>query len=126
LKRLGTAMGRYWKKLAWIWVWRHSSLGLAPRPLGIDGDHADSQRDKSRDLGAYIVSYWPKGRSAIDADAIADQCFRTGREAPNIFLGQGVRASLEKARNGQGNPRKTVPFSWMVFARAWPGLAKFG
>ena len=41
-------MGGYWKKLAWIWVWRHVRLGLAPLPLGvaprrlgIDGDHAD-------------------------------------------------------------------------------------
>jgi len=36
--------GSYWKKLAWIWVWRHVRLGLAPRRLGIDGHHADSQR----------------------------------------------------------------------------------
>jgi hypothetical protein len=35
LKRLKTAMGGYWKKLAWIWVWRHSRLGLAPRPYGV-------------------------------------------------------------------------------------------
>jgi hypothetical protein len=35
LKRLKTAMGSYWKKLAWIWVWRHVGLGLAPRRLGI-------------------------------------------------------------------------------------------
>jgi hypothetical protein len=34
LKRLKTAMGSSWKKLAWIWVWRHSRLGLAPLPLG--------------------------------------------------------------------------------------------
>jgi|HubBroStandDraft_1064217.scaffolds.fasta_scaffold17694_4 hypothetical protein len=37
LKRLKTAMGGYWKKLAWIWVWRHVGLGLAPRRLGLDG-----------------------------------------------------------------------------------------
>ena len=35
LKRLKTAMGSYWKKLAWIWVWRHVRLGLAPRPFGV-------------------------------------------------------------------------------------------
>jgi hypothetical protein len=29
LKRLKTAMGSYWKKLVWIWVWRHVGLGLA-------------------------------------------------------------------------------------------------
>jgi putative membrane protein len=28
-------MGGYWKNLAWIWVWRHVRLGLAPRPLGV-------------------------------------------------------------------------------------------
>jgi hypothetical protein len=51
LKRLKTAMGGYWKKLAWIWVWRHSAwgrrhsawgwrhvgLGLAPPRLGRAG-----------------------------------------------------------------------------------------
>ena len=37
LKRLKTAMGGSWKKLAWIWVRRHVRLGLAPRRLGIDG-----------------------------------------------------------------------------------------
>jgi hypothetical protein len=37
LKKLKTAMGGYWKKLAWIWVWRHVRLGLAPRRLGVDG-----------------------------------------------------------------------------------------
>ena len=35
LKRLKTAMGSYWKNLAWIWVWRHVGLGLAPRPFGV-------------------------------------------------------------------------------------------
>jgi hypothetical protein len=38
LKRLKTTMGSDWKKLAWIWVWRHIGLGLAQRRLGIDGD----------------------------------------------------------------------------------------
>jgi hypothetical protein len=33
---------------------------------------------------------------------------------------------LEKAQFGQGNPRKTEPFSWEFFARAWPRLAEFG
>ena len=44
-------MGSYWKKLAWIWVWRHVRLGLAPRRLGVGAapawvwrDHANSQR----------------------------------------------------------------------------------
>jgi hypothetical protein len=35
LKTLRSAMGSYWKKSAWIWVWRHSRLGLAPRPFGV-------------------------------------------------------------------------------------------
>ena len=34
LKKLKTAMGSYWKKLAWIWVGHHVRLGLAPLPLG--------------------------------------------------------------------------------------------
>jgi hypothetical protein len=43
-------MGGYWKKLAWIWVWRHVGLCLAPRPLGIDGAMLQTRRDKSRNL----------------------------------------------------------------------------
>jgi hypothetical protein len=50
-------MGSYWKNLAWIgfgatsaWIWRHVGLGLAPRRLGIDGNHANRQRDKSHGL----------------------------------------------------------------------------
>ena len=44
LKRLKTAMGSYWKKLAWIWVWRHSRLGLAPLPLGVGAASASGRR----------------------------------------------------------------------------------
>jgi hypothetical protein len=40
LKRVKTAMGSYWKKLAWIWVWRHSRLGSALHPLGLDATSA--------------------------------------------------------------------------------------
>ena len=35
LKTFKTAMGISWKKLAWIWGWRHVRLGLAPRRLGV-------------------------------------------------------------------------------------------
>ena len=59
LKRLKTAMGSSWNKLAWIWVWRHFGLGLAPRPFGIDGTMLRSQRDKS--LSAWI-GLGPGGR----------------------------------------------------------------
>ena len=44
LKRLKTAIGSYWKKLAWIWVWRHVCLGLAPHPLGFGAAPAWGQR----------------------------------------------------------------------------------
>jgi hypothetical protein len=42
LKRLKTAMGSYWKKLAWIWVWRQSAwvwrqLGARAAPSWDDG-----------------------------------------------------------------------------------------
>jgi hypothetical protein len=40
LKRLKTAMGSYWKKLAWVWVSRHAGLGLAPHPPGVGADPA--------------------------------------------------------------------------------------
>jgi hypothetical protein len=48
------------------------------------------------------------------------------RGAEDIFRARGSAQVLEKAQFGQGNPRKTEPFSWIVFARAWPGLAEFG
>jgi hypothetical protein len=65
LKRLKTAMGSYWKKLAWIWVWRHVGLGLAPRPFGVGATsawdrqgYANSQRDKShRALPMHLYDY---------------------------------------------------------------------
>jgi hypothetical protein len=54
-------MGSYWKKLAWIWVWRHVGLGLAhirlglaPRRLGVDGTmlRSDGAALGQRCLGA--------------------------------------------------------------------------
>jgi hypothetical protein len=48
------------------------------------------------------------------------------RGAEEYFRARGSAQVIEKARNGQGNPRKTGPFSWIVFARAWPDLAEFG
>src|SRR5271154_1183367 len=42
------------------------------------------------------------------------------------FWARGSAQVLEKAQFGQGNPRKTEPFSWIVFTRAWPDLAEFG
>ena len=35
LKTFKTTMGNSCQKLAWIWVWRHDCLGLAPRSLGV-------------------------------------------------------------------------------------------
>ena len=35
LKTFKTTMGSSCLELAWIWVWRHVCLGLAPRPLGV-------------------------------------------------------------------------------------------
>jgi hypothetical protein len=39
---------------------------------------------------------------------------------------RGSAQPLEKARFGQGNPRKSKPFSLMDFAQAWLGFAGFG
>ena len=48
-------------------------------------------------------------------------------EEPKIISDPGGPDNyLEKAQNGKGNPRKTEPFSWIVFAQAWPDLARFG
>ena len=63
LKRLKTAMGSYWKKLAWIWVWRTSawvwrrSVGVGAAPVCIDGTMLRGQRDKSPEFqpGATIA-----------------------------------------------------------------------
>jgi hypothetical protein len=38
----------------------------------------------------------------------------------------GSAQPLEKAQNGQGNPRKSKPFPWIDFDPAWPDLAGFG
>jgi hypothetical protein len=49
-----------------------------------------------------------------------------GKTSQEYFRARGSAQVLEKAQNGQGNPRKTEPFSWELFARAWPDLAEFG
>jgi hypothetical protein len=51
---------------------------------------------------------------------------RGERAAEEYFRARGSAQVSEKARNGQGNPRKTGLFSWIVFAQAWPDLAEFG
>jgi hypothetical protein len=44
-----------------------------------------------------------------------------------IILGQGgPRKSLKSLKTDVGNPRKTKPFSWELFAQARLDLAKFG
>jgi hypothetical protein len=49
-----------------------------------------------------------------------------GEESRKYFRGRGSAQVLEKAQNGQGNPRKTEHFPLMDFAQAWLDLAKFG
>jgi hypothetical protein len=49
-----------------------------------------------------------------------------GERSRKYFSARGSAQLLEKAQFGQGNPRKTKPFSWELFARAWPDLAEFG
>src|SRR5271163_5010009 len=49
-----------------------------------------------------------------------------GEGSRRYFRARGSAQVLEKAQFGQGNPRKTEPFSWIVFTRAWPDLAEFG
>jgi hypothetical protein len=38
----------------------------------------------------------------------------------------GSAQAIKKARFGQGNPRKSKPFSWIYFALAWVDFAGFG
>jgi hypothetical protein len=50
-----------------------------------------------------------------------------GREERKIISGPGgPRKSLKRLKTDKGNPRKTGPLSWIVFARAWPDFAEFG
>jgi hypothetical protein len=39
---------------------------------------------------------------------------------------RGSAQAFEKARFGQGNPRKSKPFSWSFLGPAWLGFAGFG
>jgi hypothetical protein len=48
-------MGAYWKKLGWIWVWRHVRLGLAPRPLGVGATSAWGSRRRYRSTRSMIL-----------------------------------------------------------------------
>ena len=69
-------------------------------------------------------------RARAGAYIIAAQCFSTGREGvEEYFRARGSAQVLEKARNGQGNPRKNKPFSWIVLAGLgpiWLNLVRFG
>src|SRR5271163_4999567 len=49
-----------------------------------------------------------------------------GERSRKYFRARGSAQVIDKAQFGQGNPRKTEPFSWIVFTRAWPDLAEFG
>jgi hypothetical protein len=53
LKRLKMAIISSWKKLAWIWVWRHIGLGLAPCPFAV-GD-APAWGSRWRRLGVTMI-----------------------------------------------------------------------
>jgi hypothetical protein len=35
IEKAQNVMGGYWKKLAWIWLWRRSRVGLAPTPAWV-------------------------------------------------------------------------------------------
>jgi hypothetical protein len=67
MKRLKTAMGGFWKELAWILVWRRSRLGLAPRRLGIDrGTPSNARGPENRSNPKQIqeamafTRFWPE------------------------------------------------------------------
>ena len=49
-----------------------------------------------------------------------------GESGRKYFRARGFAQVIDKAQFGQGNPRKTKPFSWIGFAQAWPDLAEFG
>jgi hypothetical protein len=62
LKRLKTAMGGYWKKLAWVWVGAASGLGLAPHRLGRAITGADPVHPTRRARKSRVISraaLWP-------------------------------------------------------------------
>ena len=68
LKRFKTAMGGYWKKLAWIWVWRHVRLGSAPCRLGIGGTMSTAMRvglGWDFGMGARVATQTEKDASSI-------------------------------------------------------------
>jgi hypothetical protein len=48
------------------------------------------------------------------------------RDEKDFFCPRGSAQPLEKAQNGQGNPRKTRRFSLIYFAGAWVDFGGFG
>jgi hypothetical protein len=44
----------------------------------------------------------------------------------NKKVPRGSAQAFEKVRFGQGNPRKSKPFSWSFLGPAWLGFAGFG
>jgi hypothetical protein len=48
-----------------------------------------------------------------------------GNGGKKVFLPWGSGQPIEKVQSGQGNPRKSKPFSLILCARIWPGLAGF-
>jgi hypothetical protein len=66
-------MGSSWKKLAWIWVWRHSRLGLAPRPFGVGADGAFARLEpfKANDHRAYRFEKGVHAAFATEAGSCA-------------------------------------------------------
>jgi hypothetical protein len=58
LKTFKTTMGSSCLELAWIWVWCHACLGLAPRPLGVG---ATPTWDRRRCAGVGSLAATGKG-----------------------------------------------------------------
>jgi hypothetical protein len=66
----------------------------------------------------------PTPFSARRSENITPSSRRTPQE--NFFLPRGSAQPVEKARFGQGNPRKSKPFSWKNLVRSLAGFAGFG
>jgi hypothetical protein len=76
----------------------------------------------STDAGARADA---EGSARVRRSPIGD-AFLAVREQRKKFRLGGSAQPFEKARSGQGNPRKSKPFSWIFFAPPLPGFARLG
>jgi hypothetical protein len=63
--------------------------------------------------------------AGLEGIALSAKAPPAGQGDKKVFCPRGSLQPIEKAQNGQGNPRKSKLFSLIHFAPAWLGFAGF-